>query len=51
MHRSADSTCRMSTTTVKDLEYYTVLGVPTDATPAQVKKAYFVKARLVSCKN
>ena len=31
--------------TVADKEFYDVLGVPTDATTAQIKKAYYVKAR------
>ncbi|KAG0599626.1 hypothetical protein M758_12G166900 [Ceratodon purpureus] len=32
---------------VKDKEYYDVLGVQPDATPADIKKAYYIKARLV----
>ncbi|KAG0621251.1 hypothetical protein M758_3G004800 [Ceratodon purpureus] len=32
---------------VKDKEYYDVLGVQPDATAGEIKKAYYVKARLV----
>jgi hypothetical protein len=31
---------------VKDSKYYDVLKIPPDATPAEIKKAYFKEARL-----
>jgi len=43
--REARARRRRPMVTVKDSKYYDILGVPPDATPGDIKKAYFKEAR------
>jgi hypothetical protein len=45
--KGEDETLRTPSASVKDMGYYDILGIESDASAGKIKKAYFVKARVL----